>query len=374
MIYFDNSATSYFKPMCVKFAVNDALNCLTANPGRSGHLPSIKAGEMVFETREIIKQFFNAQEYQVIFTKNCTEALNLAIFGCLKPGDEVITSCFEHNSVLRALKQLESVGVKTLLLDCELKDFHLNLKRSITDKTKLVAVTAMSNVTGQSPNLIKIGQICKQNNLLLLVDGAQSSGHINIDLTKIDADMYAFAGHKGFCAITGVGGLLVKSNIKLKPLLYGGTGTESENLVQPNDMPEGLEAGTLPTIPIASLLAGVKFVATHQHEILQKENELSAYFYNKLKGIEGVTLYSTLDSKNVFSFNVKNLDSNEVADILNEKYGVCVRAGLHCAPLAHKKLGTLKTGAVRASIDFNNTKHEIDYFARAIKEISFNAN
>lgn len=374
MIYFDNSATSYFKPMCVKLAVNDALNCLTANPGRSGHLPSIKAGEMVFETREIIKQFFNAQDYQVIFTKNCTEALNLAIFGCLKPGDEVITSCFEHNSVLRPLKQLESVGIKTSVLDCELKDFHLYLKHLITDKTKLVVVTAMSNVTGQSPNLIKIGQICKQNNLLLLVDGAQSSGHMDIDLTKINADMYAFAGHKGFCAITGVGGLLVKSNIKLKPLLYGGTGTESENLVQPNDMPEGLEAGTLPTIPIASLLAGVKFVAMHEHEILKKESELSAYFYNKLKSIEGVTLYSTLDSKNVFSFNVKNLDSNVVADILNEKYGVCVRAGLHCAPLAHKKLGTLKTGAVRASIDFNNTKHEIDYFARAIKEISFNAN
>lgn len=374
MIYFDNSATSYFKPMCVKYAINDALNFLTANPGRSGHLPSIKAGEMVFETREIIKQFFNAPNHQVIFTKNCTEALNLAIFGCLKPGDEVITSCFEHNSVLRPLKYLEKVGVKTLVLDCQLKDFHLNLKHSITDKTKLVAVTAMSNVTGQSPNLVEIGQICSKNNVLLLVDGAQASGHTDIDLAKIDADMYTFAGHKGLCAITGVGGLLVKNNIKLKPLLYGGTGTESENLIQPNDMPEGLESGTLPTIPIASLLAGTKFVAEHKHEILKKEIELSSYFYNKLKSIKNITLYSTADSKNVFSFNVQNLDSNEVADILNEKYGVCVRAGLHCAPLAHKKLGTLKTGAVRASIDFNNTKHEIDYFANAVKEISFNAN
>lgn len=370
MIYFDNSATSYFKPEAVKRTVNNALNFLTANPGRSGHTPSVKAGEMVFETREIIKQFFNAPNYQVIFTKNCTEALNLAIFGCLNAGDEVITSSYEHNSVLRPLKALENKGVKTTILDCTLSEFHSNLKGVITPNTKMVIVTAMSNVTGQSPNLFEIGKFCKQNNLLLLIDGAQASGHINIDLTQLDADMYAFAGHKGFCAITGVGGLIVKNSLKLRPLLFGGTGTESNNLVQPNDMPEGLEAGTIPTIAIASLLAGAKFIASHFDEICAKEAELSTYFYNKLKSVQGVKLYSNEASKNVFSFNIGNLDSGEVADILNEKYGICVRSGLHCAPLVHKKLGTLKTGAVRASIDFNNTKQEIDYFINAVKQIA----
>lgn len=370
MIYFDNSATSFYKPNKVKQAVNKALNFLTANPGRSGHQLSTSVGEMVFDTREIIKSFFHAPNHQVVFTKNCTEALNLAIFGLLENGDHVVTTCYEHNSVLRALEQLKEKGVKITILDCELNEVDKKLADTLTPKTKLVIATGMSNVTGQSPNLDEIGKICKENHVLFLVDGAQSSGHMKIDLERSNIDMYAFAGHKGLCAITGVGGLLVKNEIKLNPILFGGTGTESENLKQPTDLPEGLEAGTLPTIPIASLKAGTEFMLENFDKILKVEQYLTEYMYQQLVKIKKIKFYSTIESKNVFSFNVVGLDSGAVADILNQKYKICVRSGLHCAPLIHKKLGSLQTGAVRASIDFNNTIQEIDYFIKAIKEIA----
>lgn len=370
MIYFDNAATSLYKPNSVKLMVEKAVNELTANPGRSGHFLSVKTGEMVFETREAVKQFLHAPNHQVVFTKNCTEALNLALFGLLNAGDNVITSCFEHNSVLRPLERLKNNDVDVTILQCELADFHTNLATQIKPNTKLVVVTGMSNVTGQSPNLYEIGTICKKHNILLLVDGAQSSGHIDIDLENINIDLYAFAGHKGFCAITGVGGLLIKNGVILKPLLCGGTGTESENLLQPNDVPEGLEAGTLPTIPIASLKAGVEFLIANFKAIKEKESALSNYLYKKLSGLDFIELYSTPDSKNVFSFNIRNMDSMLVADILNQQYKICVRAGLHCAPLIHKKLGSLQTGAVRVSVDFSNTFQQVDKLIYALKEIA----
>ena len=196
MIYFDNAATSLNKPNVVKLMVKKAVENLTANPGRSGHFLSVKAGEMVFETREIIKKFLHATNHQVVFTKNCTEALNLALFGLIGAGDNVVTSCFEHNSVLRPLERLKNKGVDITVLQCELVDFHTYLVQSIKSNTKLVVVTGMSNVTGQSPNLYEIGKICKKNNLLLLVDGAQSSGHIDIDLEKMNIDLLSMSGHK----------------------------------------------------------------------------------------------------------------------------------------------------------------------------------
>lgn len=370
MIYFDNSATSYYKPNIVKNAVITAMNTLTANPGRSGHILSQKAGEMVFETREKVKRFFNANNHQLIFTKNCTEALNLALFGFLKPGDHVITSCYEHNSVLRPLEKLKSAGVEVDILTSDLSNFDIEIKPHIKSNTKLIVVTGMSNVTGESPNLSEIGKICHQNHIIFMVDGAQSSGHINIDMQQMDIDVYAFAGHKGLCAITGVGGLIVNENLNLTPLLYGGTGSMSDSLVQPDDLPEGFEAGTLPTIPIASLYAGVDFLINNFDNITQKEDDLSQYMYQKLSKLENIKLYSSANSKNIYSFNIVGKDSGQVADILNEKYGICVRSGLHCAPLIHKKLGSLQTGAVRASIDFSNSRHEIDVFMKAIEEIA----
>lgn len=369
MIYFDNSASSLIKPINVKHAIMDALNKFTANPGRSGHIMSQLVGEQIFETRELVKQFFNADNYNVVFTKNCTEALNLAIFGSLKSGDHVITSCYEHNSVLRPLMHLKSKGVELSVIDANLSEFHLHLKNAIKQNTAMVVLTAMSNVTGEQPNLIEVAKICKQNNVKLVIDGAQASGHKNIDMQEIDADFYAFSGHKGLCSITGVGGLLVKNGMELKPFIFGGTGTESENLNQPNDLPEGLEAGTIPTIPIISLKAGLQFLQANFAEIQKKEHSLSSYLYYKMHELPKIKLYNSQPKSNVVSFNVLGVDSAEIADILNEKYDICVRSGLHCAPLIHKKLGTMETGAVRVSLDFNNTKQEIDFFIKAMNEI-----
>ena len=369
MIYLDNSATSLIKPQAVKDAVNFALNHYTANAGRSGHKPAQQSAEIVFATRELVKDFFNAHNYEVVFTSNCTEALNFAIFGSLNSGDHVITTVYEHNSVLRSLEKLKEVGVEVSIIDCPLNEVENFIENEIKPNTKMVITTATSNVTGNCCNLIEVGKICQKHNLIFLIDGAQSSGHEEIDLTKIGADMYAFAGHKGLYSITGVGGLIIKNGTKLKPILFGGTGTESENLHQPTDIPEGFEAGTIPIVPIVSLYYGIKEIQKNFSKIIKTEQKLSNFLYNELKKIEFLKIYSNSESQNVFAFNVANIDSATVANVLNEEYGICVRAGLHCAPLIHKKLGTLEQGAVRVSIDHYNTYQQINYLIYALKQI-----
>ena len=370
MIYLDNAATSLIKPNEVKLSVINSMNNLTANPGRSGHDLSLKTGQMVFETRETVKNFFHVKNYDVIFTKNCTEALNLAIFGSLVEGDHAITTCYEHNSVLRPLYKLKEKGIEVSVLDIDMCDLVKDIEKEIKPNTKLIITTAVSNVTGDVANIKAIGEIAKRHKILYLVDGAQSSGHIDINLDECNVDMYAYAGHKGLLSITGVGGLIVKDIKKLKPLIYCGTGTNSEMLVQSSDSVEGFESGTIPTIPIASLNAGIKFLTKNFSKIQKYEANLSKYLYNSLKKLNFLKIFSNELSNNVFSFNVLDLPSTLVADILNEDYKICVRAGLHCAPLIHKKLNTLETGAVRASIDFFNTKEDIDKLIQALIKIS----
>ncbi len=367
MIYFDNAATSFYKPKCVKDAVSNSINKLTANPGRSGHDASQKLANIIYETREDLKAFFGANDHEVIFTKNCTEALNLAILGCLHSGDHVVTSIYEHNSVLRPLKHMQDLGVTVTFLDCELKDFANKLKDYIKPNTKMVITTSVSNVTGDKSDIEAIGKICREGGVLFLVDGAQGAGHIDLSLEYVD--LFAFAGHKGLLTTTGVGGLIVRNNVEIRPIMFGGTGTDSLNLTQPLDIPEGFESGTIPTIPILSLNASLKFLSKNFSEIIKNEEILSNYLYNKLENLKFLKIYSHFDSINVFSFNIENMDSSEVANILNDDYGICVRSGLHCAPLIHKHLGTEKVGAVRVSIDFNNTKQEIDYLIMALKKI-----
>ena len=370
MIYFDNAATSFNKPEDVKRKVIFAMEKYTANAGRSGHKPSQEVSEMIFDTREIVKNFFGAKEYNVIFTKNCTEALNLAIMGTLKSGDHVITTMFEHNSVLRTLENLKKFGVKVTYLDCELKDLPNQFEKHIKPITKMLITTAISNVTGDKTDLLSMGRLCEKHNIIYLVDGAQSSGHIDIDLTEYGIDMYAFAGHKGLYALTGVGGLIIKSGAILNPIIFGGTGTESEKLDQPQEIPEGYEAGTLPIIPIISLHEGLKYLMSHKIDIYEKEFELGRYFSSKMKELPFVDCYFDDGNRSVFSFNIKNMDSSYVANVLDENYNICVRSGLHCSPLAHKFLGTFsKGGAVRVSLDFFNTYAEIDEFINALIEI-----
>ena len=369
MIYFDNAATSLLKPYSVKRAVIDALDNYTANPGRSGHFRSMMVAEKIFDTREMLKHFFNANDYEVIFTKNCTEALNLAILGTLKAKDHIIVSCYEHNSVLRTLEHLKKDGIEVTMIYSDLNDFSNHLEESIKVNTKMVICTMVSNVTGESSDVESIGNFCQKHKLIYLADGAQASGHIKIDLTNSNIDLFCFAGHKGLMSITGVGGLVVKKGIKLSPIMFGGTGTESENLNQPDAIPEGFEAGTLASIPIISLKAGVEFLEKNFSKIIEKEEKLTNYLYNSLKNLKFLTIYSKDDSKNVISFNMKNLDSSYLADLLDEKFQICVRAGLHCAPLIHKKLDTINTGTVRVSLDYNNRFEEIDRLVYALKSI-----
>ena len=369
-VYFDNAATSFHKPKEVQVAVLNAIKNLTANPGRSGHELSQKVAEKIFIARENLKDFFGAKNYELIFTKNCTEALNLAIFGTLKKGDHVITTCYEHNSVLRPLERLKSCGVEVTILDCNLENFHKNFETKIKENTRMVITTFVSNVTGEICDVKAVNKICKTHNIKHLVDGAQASGHIDINLQNLDCDFFAFAGHKGLLSITGVGGLFVKNLENLTPIIFGGTGTDSENLVQPTDTIEGYEAGTISTISILALDAGVRFLKENFSKILEKECKLGDFLYKKLKNIKNLDVFSKKSSLNVFSFNVKNFDSATVANILNEDFKICVRAGLHCAPLIHKRNKTLDVGAVRVSIDFNNSFEEIEYLIFALNQIA----
>lgn len=370
MVYLDNAATSFYKPEAVKKQTIKAINTLTANPGRSGHKLSQKVAMKIFETRELVKDFFGATDYSLIFTKNCTEALNLAIRGSLKFGDHVIATCYEHNSVLRTLEHLKDKCVEVEIITDEMQNLPNEIKKRIKQNTKLVITNMVSNVTGEVCDVESVGKICKDNNILYLVDGAQSSGHCEIDLKKLNIDMFTFAGHKGLLSLTGVGGLLVKELKVLRPILYGGTGTESENLIQPYDSIEGFEAGTISTISILGLKAGVEFLQKNFPIILKKEQNLSKYLYFQLRKLKFLEVYSKINSQNVFSFNIKNLESSFVANELSEKYNICVRSGLHCAPLIHKKLNTLDVGAVRVSVDFNNTFGEIDKLIFALKQIA----
>lgn len=372
MIYFDNAATSFYKPENVKMEITKAINNLTANPGRSAHAPSQKIAQLIYETKQAVKDFFNAKSYSVIFTKNCTEALNLAIRGCLKSGDHVIATCYEHNSVLRVLEYVKNFGVDVDIVDENMENILDGIQNKIKPNTRLVITNMVSNVTGEICNIKAVGQLCKQHNILYLVDGAQSSGHCVVDLKNSYVDMYAFAGHKGLLSITGVGGLVTKNLNILSPIIYGGTGTESQSLLQPTDNEEGFEAGTIPSISILSLKAGIDFLNKNFENILKKEQKLSKYLYFELKKLNFLEIYSKPDSQNVFSFNIKNMDSSYVANELNYKFNICVRSGLHCAPLIHKKLKTIESGAVRVSIDFNNEFKEIDELIYALNSIAKN--
>lgn len=370
MIYFDSSATSLVKPIEVKTAVRDAINFYTANPGRSGHRLSIKVAEKIYNVREKVKSFMSAQNYDVIFTKNCTEAINLAIRGLLKSGDHVISTKYEHNSVLRTLEYMRSLGVEITIVYDDMDTLAVGIEKAIKSNTKLIITTHVSNVTGDVCDVMEIKKICDKYNVNYLVDGAQACGHFDINLDEFGVDLYAFAGHKGLLAITGVGGLIVKKDLKLNPVMFGGTGTDSSNLIQPNDTVEGFEAGTLPTVSIISLGAGVDYLSKNFQKIVKKEEKLSRYLYDSLKNLTFLRIYSKNNCSNIVSFNMLGLDSATLSNCLNQDFKICTRAGLHCAPLIHKSLGTGIIGAVRVSIDFTNKFEEIDYLVSCLKQIN----
>ncbi len=372
MIYFDNASTGGFKPNSVIECATTVMRFLSANPGRSGHRLATTGMEAVHNSRTIIGEFFSCQSDRVIFTKNCTESLNMAIFGSLQVGGHVITTIYEHNSVLRPLNALKEKGLISLDIvnPYDDKDIVCAIREKINPKTYIIICNSVSNVNGETLPLEEIGLLAKENNLLFLVDGAQGGGHIFLDIKKQNISMLALAGHKGLCGIMTSGILLLNDDVDIEPLIYGGTGVESFNLNQPVFYPEKLESGTLNLPAIASLFEGVKYVMANRTNFSVHLLSRTKTIIDGLNKIDNVKVFSKPNESGIVAFMLKNLPSSVVADILNSEYDVAVRGGLHCAPLMHEFLGTKEDGLVRVSIAIQNSSSEISYFLRAISKIA----
>jgi cysteine desulfurase family protein len=337
---------------------------------------SIRTGEEIYRARNELGKLFRIKDCsRIIFTSNATDALNLGIKGVLQSGDHVITSAMEHNSVLRPLKALESEGVETTIVKCYgYGTLNMEmLQRVIKDNTKLIVLTHASNVTGTIMPIKEIGEIARQRNILFMVDAAQSAGSLPIDVNDMNIALLAMPGHKGLLGPMGTGLLYVRDDVLLKPLKEGGTGTKSRELDQPYDFPEGYEAGTVNAPGIIGLGYSAKYVSrTGVERIRAHEEGLIAALDEGLRNMRGVIVYGPSDPKNktgIVTFNLKNMDCEEVCDSLNSKYGIAARGGFHCAPLAHKTIGTYDIGAVRLSVGPFNTKRDINMAIEAVYQM-----
>ena len=375
MIYLDNSATTYPKPKEVIDAVMDSFVKFGANPGRSGHSFSIKTALKIAEIRENLAQFVGAENMEnVIFTSGATESLNLAILGSVVKGGHIVVTENDHNSVLRPvfyLKKLGLVEVSVAKAKHNNKLTAQDILSCIKPNTYLICINHISNVDGMISDIEEIGKICYEKCILLLVDGAQSVGHQNIDIVRQHIDFLAIAGHKGLYAPQGVGVLVVSSKAKLKPIKFGGTGTDSFSVEQPKEKPEAFESGTLATPAIIGLGAGLEFVKKNFVKIKDKLEDLTTCLHYELSQIKNLKIYTHPDNANgVLSFNIGNMQSTEVAQILDNEFNIMVRSGLHCAPLKHRALGTLETGTVRVSMSYHTTYNDISKLIKAVKIIS----
>lgn len=364
MIYFDNSATSGVKPQIVINAVTDALKNYSANPGRSGYEISIKTAEKIYKVREKVAKFFNASDPQnVVFTLNCTHSINYVLKGVLQYGDHIVISSLEHNAVLRPLTKMKSNFTIANVSHTDDNVTFENFKKSIKPNTKMIFCTGASNVTGKILPLEKIGKLCREKGILFGVDAAQLAGVMNIDVKKMNIDFLCVAPHKGLYAPMGVGILVCEKKIP-NTIIEGGTGTNSLQTVQPIEMPERLESGTINVPAIFGIGAAIDYInGLGIEKIYNHEMEIIGYIYEKLKKNKNITLHTPFPEKNSFvaviPFNINGLRSEEAAEFLNTN-GVAVRAGYHCAPFAHKQLGTLETGAVRVSVSAFNSKNQAE--------------
>lgn len=373
MIYLDNSATTAYKPQAVIRAAANALEYLSANPGRSGHSASLKAGMLVYRARQHMAAFLGGQPDNVLFTGGCTDALNLGILGTVRKGGHVVTTAFEHNSVLRPLFELKREDIIRLTVVPPRDDglIHVeDVRAALESDTYLVAAGHIGNVTGAVTDVAAIGQIAHKYNAMLLVDGAQSVGYTAVNVEELNADMLAVAPHKGLHAAMGVGILYAGMRVPLTPVRYGGTGTLSSSVYQPHDRPEGFESGTLPLPAIATLIPAIDWVTEHSQDLRSRIQSVTDYVLEELKKIEGVTVYTPAVHGGIAALNIRDYASDHVADILSSEYDIAVRSGLHCAPLAHKALGTEKRGIVRASFGYETTFAQADMFLRAVREIA----
>lgn len=373
MIYFDNAATTGKKPHSVVLAVNNALTRFCANPGRSGHAVSIAAAEQLYKARIKTAEFFGVQNAEsVIFTANCTESLNFVIKGVLKAGDTALVSDLEHNAVMRPLTAL---GVNYDVFETSLSDDEKtleNFKKKLTKRPKMVICTAASNVLGRKEPIEKMGELCRKYGIFFCVDAAQTAGIEEINMEKMGIDFLCIAAHKGLYAPMGVGILIATASIE-NTIIEGGTGTDSINFAQPDGIPERFESGTVNLPAVMGIAAGIDFIkATGRERIKRHENGIISHIYKGLKQNKNAIIYTPFFDENLYvpvlSFNLHGKNSLETARILNSK-GIAVRAGLHCAPTAHKKIGTENIGTVRISPSFYNNFYEAEYLLKTLKKI-----
>jgi cysteine desulfurase family protein len=338
---------------------------------------SLAAGRIILETRELAAGLINAgNPVQVVFTGNATEALNLALKGVLKPGDHIVTSSMEHNSVIRPLQALSSSGVEVTAVPCSTDGFMDpdDVRKAIKKNTRMIALIHASNVTGTIMPVEEVGILARERGLVYLVDAAQTIGYLDIDVQRMNIDLLAFPGHKSLYGPQGTGGLYIREGLSLTPMMEGGTGSGSESLTQPEAMPDRYESGTPNTVGLAGLGAGIKYINEQGLEKIRNHGqELLARLIEGLRQITGVTVYGPgLPGRQVpvVSFNLGTIGSSEVAFLLDRVYDIACRSGLHCAPAAHRTMGTLKSGTVRLSMSYHNTAEEVDQALKAIAEIA----
>ncbi|WP_178623152.1 aminotransferase class V-fold PLP-dependent enzyme [Frisingicoccus sp.] len=376
MIYFDNAATTLQKPEGVEEAVIRALRS-AGNAGRGAHEPTLAASRLLYHTREKLAKLFGVSDpSRIAFTGNATEALNMAIQGIFRPGDHVITSVCEHNSVLRPLYLMGERGVALSFIDVDDKGrLRYDLMEELVRKeTKALVLTHASNLTGNVTDLERAAAFAKKHGLLLVVDGAQSAGILPVSAEAMGIDVFCFTGHKGLMGPQGTGGIYVREGLEIAPLKVGGSGIHSFDQKHPALMPTALEAGTLNVHGIAGLGASVDdILQTGTDTILKKEMALARRFICGIQDLPEIHIYGDLEAEirtGIVSLNIGAEDSAQISDILWEDYEICVRAGAHCAPLMHKALGTVEQGAVRFSFSYYNTIEEIDIAIQALRELT----
>ena len=375
-IYLDNAATSFPKPSPVIEAVEATLRLNAANPGRGGHQLSLQAGRMVMECRETVARFFGIDDAsRIAFTANATEAINLGLFGALSPGDRVVTTSMEHNAVIRPLQALSDKGVNVVrvMADADGSVAPAAIREACLPGTRMLVMNHCSNVTGTLQPIEEIGPWCREQGILFMVDAAQSAGIFTIDAREMAIDLLAVPGHKSLLGPPGTGFLFVHPDLVLRPLLYGGTGNFSQSTAQPEEMPERLESGTLNTVGLAGLKAGLEFLeSVGLVHVRAHEQELIGMLIEGLQEIEAVTLYGPLGTERhggALSFNIKNVDPSMLGFRLDREYGICCRTGLHCAPEAHASIGTLPEGTVRLSPGLFNSVEDIEKTLKAVRAI-----
>ena len=376
MIYFDNAATTMRKPDCVIRAVTESM-CSLGNSGRGVHRSVLSASRIIYDTRVALARLFGAENPErIAFTANATQALNIAIKGILNPGDHVITTALEHNSVLRPLYEMEERGVEVTILPADSMGNirYADFDKELRPNTKAIVTTHGSNLTGNLLDLQRVGAIAKKHGIVYIVDASQTAGVFPIDVQKLGIDILCFAGHKGLLGPQGTGGIYVREGVKVRPLISGGSGVQTYLRHHPLQMPTALEAGTLNGYGIAGLGAAVRYLLeTGVDTIRQKEQGLMTAFYEAVRDIPGITVYgdfTTMDRCPIVTLNIRNYDSGEVSDALSTEFDIATRPGAHCAPLMHEALGTVEQGAVRFSFSHYNTMEEIKVAVAALRELA----